>query len=101
LERSLTNLANYVKDAFEVHIHEILSDNKPRLRIILNLALQDGQKESEKIRQEIENHLSSNWQLSSRLNYEKAVKAGLFEPLKINFVKFPLSIKTRKALILE
>jgi phenylacetate-CoA ligase len=101
LEKSLAKLANYVQEGFEVHIHEILSDSKPKLRIVLNLALKNKQKEPEKIKQKIENKLYLNWQLSPRLNFKKAVEVGLFEPLIINFVKFPLSIKTRKVIILE
>ena len=101
LEKPLSNLSSFLEDEFEVHIYETLVENKPRIKIILNLSLKEGFKESPGLKQKIENELLENWQLSSRLNLRKAVEVGMFEPLQINLSKFPRSIKTKQLLILH
>ncbi len=99
LEKPLLNLKSYLKDAFECHAYESFIGTVPRVKIVLNLSLKEGIKESPELKKMIENEFLENWQLSPRFNLKKAVEAGLFEPLQINFVKFPKSVKPRKILI--
>jgi phenylacetate-CoA ligase len=101
LEKPLVNLINYVRDAFEVHIYEMFSEDKPKLKIILKLFLKDGVRESEKIKQKINKEFTLKWQISPRLNFEKAVDVGIFEPLQINFDKLPQLSKSKKIIILH
>ncbi|HEY0089582.1 MAG TPA: hypothetical protein VGB37_12105, partial [Candidatus Lokiarchaeia archaeon] len=101
LEKTLLNLQNYLQDNFEGHIYENFVGNKPKIKVVLNLSLKEGVKESPELKQKIENEFLENWQLSPRLNLKKAMEAGLFEPLQINLVKFPKSQKSRRVLILH
>ena len=99
LEKPLLNLKSYLKDAFECHAYESFIGTVPRVKIVLNLSLKEGIKKSPELKKMIENEFLENWQLSPRFNLKKAVGAGLFEPLQINFVKFPKSVKPRKILV--
>lgn len=101
LEKSLINLSSFLKNEFEVHIHETFIENKPKIKVALNLSLKKGIKETPELKQKIVNELLENWQLSPRLNLKKAVESGLFEPPQINLVQFPFSAKGRQALILH
>jgi len=100
LEKAIDKL-NFLKGSFEAHIYESFVRNQPKIKVELNLALKEGVKESLVLKQKIENELLENWQVSARLKLKDAVKAGLFEPVKINFIDFPISVKTKKTLILH
>ncbi len=101
LEKPLLNLKEYVEDAFEAHIYEEFIGAKPKVRIILNLSLKNGVKESAELKVKIQNEFLENWRLSPKLNLEKALSAGLFEPIQINFVEFQKSPKAQKRFILH
>lgn len=101
LEKPLLNLRDYLQDTFEAHIYENFVGTKPKIKVALNLSLKEGVEESPELYQRIENEFLENWQLSPRLNLKGAVEAGLFEPLQINFVKFPKSPKVKRVLILH
>lgn len=101
LERSLMNLHSFLKTEFEAHIWEKFSENKPKIKIKLNLSLRENIKEHPELRAKIEKDLLENWQLSPRLNLKMAIEAGFFEIPQINFVQFPFSNKARQALILH
>ncbi len=100
-KKPLLNLQDSLQDNFEGHIYESFVGTKPKIRVALNLSLKNGVKESPELKQKIENEFLENWQLSPRLNLKKAVEAGLFEPLQINFIQFSRSAKARQALILH
>ena len=101
LEIPLMNLSSYVKDEFEVNIYETFVENKPKLKIELNLSLKEGVVDSPEIRWKIEQELLENWRLSPRLNLKKAVEAGLFEIPQIKFVRFPQAAKPIRKFILH
>jgi phenylacetate-CoA ligase len=101
LEKALINLNSYLEDSFEAHIRETFIGAKPKICLTLNLSLLKGVKDSLLIRKKIEEELLKNWWISPRFNLEKAVGVGLFEISQINFIKFPVSTKTRRLLILE
>jgi len=101
LEKAIDSFKNLLKDSFEAHVYENFEDNKPKIRIELNFSLKKGVRESILLKQRIEKELLENWQVSSKLKLKKAIEAGLFEPVKINFIEFPFSAKTRKSLVLH
>jgi phenylacetate-CoA ligase len=101
LEKPLMNLSSYLKDCFEVHVHEAFAGNKPKIQITLNLSLKEGVGDSPAIRKKIEEEFLENWRLSPRFNLRKAVETGLFGFPQINFVQFPLTGKARRVLILN
>jgi phenylacetate-CoA ligase len=101
LEKPLLNLRNYLKEDFEAHFYENYIYNKPKITIKLNLSLREGVEDSQLLKQKIKTEFLENWQLSARLNLNKAIEAGIIEPLQINFVKFPQSAKSKKFLILH
>lgn len=101
LEKPLLNLKEYVEDAFEAHIYEKFIETKPKVKIILDLSLKNGVKESAELKQKIENEFLANWRLSPKLNFREALEAGLLEPIQVNFVKFRKSPKTQKKFILH
>lgn len=103
LEKPLLNLRDCLQDNFEAHIYENFVGTKPKIRVVLNLSLREGIRESPELKQKIVNELLENWQLSPNLNLKRATEEGLFEPLQINFVKFPksLELEPKRVLILH
>ena len=101
LEKPLLNLGLFLKNEFEIHIYEKFAENKPKIQIKINLSLKEGVKESPELKQKIENELLENWQLSPRLKLKRAIEAGFFESLQINFVNFPKSPKPKRSLLLH
>lgn len=101
LKKPLLNLQDFLRNNFEGHIYENFVGTKPKIKMVLNLSLKDGVKESPELKQKIENEFLENWRLSPRLNLKKAVEAGLFETPQINFIQFPSSGKTKQVLILH
>lgn len=101
IEKPILNLRDYLKNDFEAHFYETFIENKPKIKVVLNLSLKKEVKETPELKQKIENEFLENWQLSPRLNLKKAVESGLFELPQINFVRFPFSAKGRQVLILH
>lgn len=101
MEKPMSNLKEILTDGFEAHFYEKYVNTKPKIKVILSLALKTGLKESPGIKQRVENEFLESWQLSPNLNLKKAVEAGLFEPLQVNFVEFPTTGKTKQVLILH
>ena len=101
LEKIIDNSKSFLKDSFEAHIYENFENNKPKIRIELNLSLKKGVQESIFLKQRVEKELLETWQISSKLKLKKAIEAGLFEPIKINFIGLPASFKSKKTLILH
>jgi phenylacetate-CoA ligase len=101
MEKPISSFKEILEGSFEAHIYERYVNTKPRIKVMLNLALKTGLEESLDIKQKVENEFLENWQLSPNLNLRKAVEAGLFEPLQINFVDFPTTGKAKQVLILH
>jgi len=101
IEKAILSLKDFLEESFEVDVYESFVGNKPRIKVVINLYLREKVEESPGLRQRVENELLESWQLSPRFNLRKAVEAGLFEPLQINFNKHPLSAKTKQVLILH
>lgn len=101
VEKAILNLKDYLDESFEVNVYENFLGNKPKIKVVINLQLRKGIKESSALRQKIENEFLENLQLSPRLNLRRAVEVGLFESPQINFIKHPLSAKTKQVLILH
>jgi phenylacetate-CoA ligase len=101
VEKPISNLKGILTDNFEVHFYERYVNTKPKIKVTLSLALKAGLEESPEIKQRVENEFLESWQLSPNLNLKKAVEAGLFEPLQINFVEFPTTGKAKQVLILH
>jgi phenylacetate-CoA ligase len=101
LEKPLFNLQEYLQRTFEGHIYENFIGTNPKIKLVLNLCLKHGVKESPELKTKIENEFLENWQISPMFNLKKAVAAGLFEVPQINFVESSHSAKEKKALILH
>jgi hypothetical protein len=101
LEKPILNLKNYLKEGFEVHVYENYVSNKPKIKIILNLSLKEGFQQSFELKKTMKDEISKNWWLSSKINLEKAIEAGVIDLPEINFVEFPKSPKAREVLILH
>jgi phenylacetate-CoA ligase len=101
IEKPLLNLKDYLKESFEAHIYENLVGGKLKIKVLLKLSLKKDVRESLELRRKIEKEILEKWQLSPRLNLKKAVEGGLFDPLQINFVQFPLAAKARQVLVLH
>jgi len=101
LEGPMLNLNNYIRDSFEIHVSETFLENKSKVKLSIDLSLRDGVKESVQLKQQIENELLNNWQLSPRLNLKMAIEAGVIDNIQINFVQFPKSLKPRRFFILN
>lgn len=99
LEIPMLNLRDCLQDSFEITVSEIFNEGKQKLKISVNLSLKDGIQKSLLMERRIKNELLDNWQLSPRLNLGMAVKAGIIDYPKINFVQFPKSQKPKRVFV--
>jgi phenylacetate-CoA ligase len=118
IEKPILALQDIIQPDYEVHIYEKYIDEKPFLRIILNLELKGKTKRGDvgdekinkigesisdtpEVREKIIKTFVDLLRFSPTMSFKQAMEAGLFAKPELEFVIFPSKTKTTENIILH
>lgn len=101
IEKPILKLQDIIKADYEVHVYEKYIEEKPFLRLMLNLALNEGIGDTEEAREKIIRTFADELRFSPTMSFRQAMEAGLFAAPEIEFVTFPAKAKATENIILH
>lgn len=101
VEAPILELHTLITGDFEAHIHETYQGEKPSIRMVLRVALQQGIPDSIETKIAIMETFDRSFRFSPTLSFKQAKDMGLFKPLEVEFATFPSKAKATQKIILH
>lgn len=101
IEKPILKLQDLIKTDYEVHVYEKYIEEKPFLRLVVNLVLKQGVSDTPDTREKIIQTFIDTLRLSPTLSFKQAMEIGIFAAPEIEFIDFPLKTKTTESIILH
>lgn len=101
IEIPILKLQHLVTGNFEAHIYETYTGEKPSVRMVLHVALQQDIPNSMETKRAIIEEFNRSFRFSPTLSFQQAQDMNLFQPLEIEFVEFQNKAKATQKIILH
>jgi phenylacetate-CoA ligase len=101
IEIPILKLQHLIMGDFEAHVYETYNGEKPSIRMVLRVALQQSTPDSMETKRTIIEEFNRSFRFSPTLSFQQAQEMNLFQPLEIEFVEFPNKAKATQKIILH
>lgn len=101
VDEVMLRLRHIVHSDFEVRIFEDYLNDKPNLRVVLNLSLLPGVSDNRFTRESVIREFQDHWRISPTMSFKTAMSHGLFHSLDVEFIEFPYSAKPIMKIVLN